>query len=343
MIKIRDIKKSFFSNKVLDGISFDIKAGDVVAIIGPSGTGKSTLLRCINSITKPDGGVIEFDDFKFDTKDHRKKDLIELRKKTSMVFQQFNLFSKKTVLKNVMEGLTVVQKIPKKEAKEIAIKELTKVHMDDRQQYYPKHLSGGQQQRVAIARALANSPKILLSDEATSALDPDATESILKLLKKLNKELGLTIIIITHEMAVIREIADRAAVMENGRIVEEGEVYDIFSTPQQPITRRFVETSSSLGNIGKLVENHTVSLENTPRKKLIKLTFTRDSVGEALISSVSRKFDVDLSIVLANVNLIGTDALGGIIATLEGDPDHVSQALDYIQKSGVRVEVIDHA
>ena len=239
MIKIRDIKKSFFTNKVLDGISFDIEAGDVIAIIGPSGTGKSTLLRCINSITKADEGSVEFDDFKFDSQKHTKKDLTALRKRTSMVFQQFNLFSKKTVLKNVMEGLTVVKKISKKEAKEIAIKELEKVHMEDRQVYYPKHLSGGQQQRVAIARAMAMQPELLLFDEPTSALDPELVGEVLDTIRDIAKE-GNTMIVVSHEMSFVRNVATKVIFMENGKIVEMGSASQIFDNPQNERTKEFL-------------------------------------------------------------------------------------------------------
>ena len=239
MIKINNIRKSFFSNKVLDGISFDIEAGDVIAIIGPSGTGKSTLLRCINSITNADEGTIEFDDFSFDSQNHTKKDLIKLRKKTSMVFQQFNLFSKKTVLKNVMEGLTVVQKLPKKEAREIAIKELEKVHMEDRCDYYPKHLSGGQQQRVAIARALAMQPELLLFDEPTSALDPELVGEVLDTIKAIADE-GYTMIVVSHEMSFVRSVATKVIFMENGQIVEMGSASQIFDNPENERTREFL-------------------------------------------------------------------------------------------------------
>ena len=176
--------------------------------------------------------------------------------------------------------------------------------LSDKRDAYPGELSGGQKQRVAIARALANDPQILLSDEATSALDPDATESILKLLKDLNRKLGLTIVIITHEMAVIKSIADKVAVMENGKVVEQGEVYQVFADPKQPITRKFVEASTGLGKLEKLIGNQMVDITEKDTRKLIRLTFTKDSVGEALISQASRKFNVDISIVLANVDVV---------------------------------------
>lgn len=243
MIEIRNIKKSFYSNKVLDGIGFDVKKGDVIAIIGPSGTGKSTLLRCINHITPADEGTVAFDDFTFDSKNYTKTDVIELRKRTSMVFQQFNLFQKKTVLQNVMEGLIVVRKIPKDEARKIALEELKKVRMDDRLNFYPKHLSGGQQQRVAIARALAMKPQLLLFDEPTSALDPELVGEVLDTIRTIAAE-GNTMIIVSHEMNFVRQVASKVIFMENGDIVEMGPPAQIFDAPQNPRTKEFLVKNS---------------------------------------------------------------------------------------------------
>ena len=210
----------------------------------------------------------------------------------------------------------------------------------DKKYVYPSQLSGGQKQRVAIARALSNNPKVLLSDEATSALDPDATESILKLLKNLNKRLGITIILITHEMSVIKSIANRVAVMENGKVVEEGDVYDIFANPKKEITKKFINSSSALSNITKLIENKTIIPTDS---KLVKLIFTRDSVGSATISKISREYNVDVNIMLANVDVVNADALGGIIASIEGTKENVQSAIDFLHESNVRVEVIHNA
>ena len=214
------------------------------------------------------------------------------------------------------------------------------VDLADKKYVYPSQLSGGQKQRVAIARALSNNPKVLLSDEATSALDPDATESILKLLRDLNKRLGITIILITHEMSVIKSIANRVAVMENGKVVEEGDVYDIFANPKEEITKKFINSSSSLSNITKLIENKTIIPTDC---KLVKLTFTRDSVGSATISKISREYNVDVNIMLANVVVVNADALGGIIASIEGTKENVQRAIDFLHESNVKVEVIRHA
>lgn len=239
MIKVKNIHKRFKDNIVLDGVSFDIEKGDVIAIIGPSGTGKSTLLRSINLLEHPEEGEIEFDDFLLDYGNHKKKDELDLRKKTTMVFQQFNLFQKKTALENVMEGLMVVQKLPKSEAKKIAIEKLRQVKMDDRLDYYPKHLSGGQQQRVAIARAVALKPELLLLDEPTSALDPELVGEVLDTIRTLAEE-GNTMLIVSHEMSFVRSVANKVIFLENGRIVEQGSQKDIFENPQNERTVEFL-------------------------------------------------------------------------------------------------------
>ena len=230
--------------------------------------------------------------------------------------------------------------LSKKEIVTRVDKLLDLVDLADKKYVYPSQLSGGQKQRVAIARALSNNPKVLLSDEATSALDPDATESILKLLKDLNKRLGITIILITHEMSVIKSIANRVAVMENGKVVEEGDVYDIFANPKEEITKKFINSSSSLSNITKLIENKTIIPTDS---KLVKLTFTRDSVGSATISKISREYNVDVNIMLANVDVVNADALGGIIASIEGNKDDIQDAINYLHASNVKVEVIHNA
>ena len=250
------------------------------------------------------------------------------------------LLNKLTALENVTLSMDIAN-VHQNDKELRAIELLEKVGLDQDQIHRRiLKLSGGQQQRVAIARALSNNPKVLLSDEATSALDPDATESILKLLKDLNKRLGITIILITHEMSVIKSIANRVAVMENGKVVEEGDVYDIFANPKEEITKKFINSSSALSNITKLIENKTI----IPRDcKLVKLTFTRDSVGSATISKISREYNVDVNIMLANVDVVNADALGGIIASIEGTKENVQRAIDFLHESNVKVEVIHHA
>ena len=239
MLKLTNVHKSFGKVEVLKGISLNVEKGCVTAIIGPSGAGKTTLLRCMNFLEKADSGEMDFDDEKLDLKKVSKKTVLAIRRKTAFVFQNYNLFSNKTALENVMEGLVIARKIPKPQAKDIAMKALEKVGLKDRADFYPSSLSGGQQQRVGIARAIAVNPEVILFDEPTSALDPELTGEVLSVIRTLADE-GTTMVIVTHEMTFAREIADHVVFMESGVIVEEGGANQIFTSPKEDRTRKFL-------------------------------------------------------------------------------------------------------
>ena len=239
MIKVEHLSKKFKDNIVLDDIDLTIHDGEVVAIIGPSGTGKSTFLRCLNRLEKPESGTIAIDGETLDLAKAHGKELTELRKKTSMVFQNFNLFARKTALENVMEGLTVVKKISKEEAKKIAAQQLKNVGLYDHANHYPRHMSGGQQQRVAIARALAMAPKLLLLDEPTSALDPELVGEVLDTIKKAANE-GYTMLLVSHEMSFVRNVADRVIFLDHGKILEDGTPDDVFNHPKNDRVKEFI-------------------------------------------------------------------------------------------------------
>ena len=241
MIKVTDLHKSFGELAVLKGIDFQADTGEVIVIIGPSGMGKSTFLRCINYIERPEKGIIEIDNVKVDAEKCTEKEIKQLRLKTSMVFQNYNIFKNKTVIENVMLPMTSVQKIEKEIAKEKALQYLDQVGLLDKVNEYPSRLSGGQQQRVGIARAMAVNPKLILLDEPTSSLDPELVLGILDILRNLANEHKRTMIIVTHEMSFAKEIADRIIFMDDGRIIEEGTPEEIFSNPQNERTKRFLE------------------------------------------------------------------------------------------------------
>lgn len=241
MIKVTDLHKSFGELAVLKGIDFQADTGEVIVIIGPSGMGKSTFLRCINYIERPEKGIIEIDNVKVDAEKCTEKEIKQLRLKTSMVFQNYNIFKNKTVIENVMLPMTSVHKIEKEIAKEKALQYLDQVGLLDKVNEYPSRLSGGQQQRVGIARAMAVNPKLILLDEPTSSLDPELVLGILDILRNLANEHKRTMIIVTHEMSFAKEIADRIIFMDDGRIIEEGTPEKIFSNPQNERTKRFLE------------------------------------------------------------------------------------------------------
>lgn len=238
MIKIKGLSKKYHDNVVLDDVSLEIKEGDVIGIIGPSGTGKSTLLRCIDQLELPEKGSIDLGDKEIDLSKKNKKEINELRQHTGMVFQKFNLFEKKTALENVMEGLVVVKKIPKEEAKRIALQELSKVGMTSWANHYPKHLSGGQQQRVAIARALAMKPQLLLLDEPTSALDPELVGEVLDVIKGIAGK-GYTMLLVSHEMSFVKNVSNRVIFLDKGHIVEDGTPAEVFEHPKNQRTKDF--------------------------------------------------------------------------------------------------------
>ncbi|WP_085993829.1 amino acid ABC transporter ATP-binding protein [Oceanobacillus senegalensis] len=240
MLTLKDLHVSFNGNEVLKGIDLTVNKGDVVSLIGPSGTGKTTLLRCINYLEKPSKGEISLADIHLNYQSIRKKDVLNLRRKTAMVFQQYNLFKNKTVVENVMEAQMVVQKKSKKEAYEKGIEELEKVGLQDKINSYPSELSGGQQQRVSIARALAVEPEVILFDEPTSALDPELVGEVLKVIEHVAKS-GMTIVLVTHEMSFAQKISTKVAFMDKGRIVEEGPPAQIFTNSTMERTKEFVK------------------------------------------------------------------------------------------------------
>lgn len=246
MIRYENVHKVFGTVDVLKGISFEIPTGKVVCILGPSGSGKTTLLRCTNYLETPTQGIITVGDKTIDALHHTKKDVQDIRKHSTMVFQNYNLFWNKSALENVMAGLTIVQKKDKKEARDIAEHYLNVVGMGNRMSYYPSQLSGGQQQRVGIARALALQPHAILFDEPTAALDPELVGEVLSTMKTV-AQTGITMAVVTHEMGFAREVADRVVFMDGGIVVEEGNPQEVFDHPQNPRTKQFLRAVDKKG------------------------------------------------------------------------------------------------
>ncbi len=239
MLEVKNVRKSFGTQEVLKGVDLSVNQGDVVAIIGPSGSGKTTFLRCLNFLERADGGTMTFDGEALELKKVTRKDVRRIRQKTAFVFQSYNLFLNKTAMQNVTEGLTVARRIPRDQAAEIGKAALAKVGLSDRQDYYPSQLSGGQQQRVAIARALVTQPEIIYFDEPTSALDPELTVEVLEVMRQLAKE-GMTMLMVTHELAFARSVSTKALFMENGVVVEQAAAQEFFDNPKEERTKAFL-------------------------------------------------------------------------------------------------------
>ena len=343
MLKTIDLKKNYGELEVLRGISTEIKKGEVVSLIGPSGSGKSTFLRCLNYTEIPSFGEVYFKGQKLSEKEGKDFDINKVRASMGMVFQHFNLFPNMDVLGNITLAPMKAKGLSLSEAKKTAERLLDKIGLSDKINAFPSQLSGGQKQRVAIARALANDPDVLLCDEATSALDPQTTKSILALLKKLNNTLGLTIVIITHEMAVVKEVCDKVAVMENGKVVESGSVFSIFANPKEAVTRDFIRTTSNLHKIDDLINDHANVVALKPGELIVRLSYVESNTSEPLISTVSRKFNIDVNIIYADVEIIKDAPIGGTVAIISGKREDISEAVLYLLDKNVHVEVLKDA
>ena len=341
MITLQNISKTFIDGgkevQAVKDVNLTIHDGDIFGIIGFSGAGKSTLVRCINLLERPTSGTVTVDDKEITALSA--KELRKARKKIGMIFQHFNLMPSRTIFGNVAYPLKG-SGLSKQEIADKVHNLLDLVGISEKENAYPSQLSGGQKQRVAIARALANDPKILLCDEATSALDPQTTKSILKLLQKVNETLGITIVVITHEMDVVKEICNRVAVMDHGNVVEEGEVFSIFATPQNKVTRDFIKTTSNLQKIEELVEAGSPVVALNPGELIVRLSYIEKNASEPLISAVTEKFGIILNIIFADVEIVQNAPIGGTVAIVSGDKDRVEQALNYLKEKNVGVEVI---
>lgn len=343
MIKLNNITKIFtLPDKkltALDNVSLHVPKGQICGVIGASGAGKSTLIRCVNLLERPTHGAVIIDDV--DLTQLSDSELVKTRRQIGMIFQHFNLLTSRTVFENVALPLELENK-SKAEIQEKTTALLALVGLSDKHNVYPANLSGGQKQRVAIARALASDPKVLLCDEATSALDPATTQSILKLLKEINRTLGITILLITHEMEVVKRICDQVAVIDKGRLIEQGTVSEIFSNPKTELAQEFISSTFHI----TLPEEYLENLSDTPKHAksypIIKFEFTGRSVDAPLLSQASKKFGVELSILTSQIDYAGGVKFGFTIAEVEGDEDAITQAKVYLMENNVRVEVLGY-
>lgn len=341
MIELKSLYKTFQTKnhevKAVIDANVKIDDGEIFGFIGYSGAGKSTIVRCINLLERPTNGRVIYNGEDLTTLSN--KELRKKRKEIGMIFQQFNLLNSLNVSDNIAFNLKD-SRLSKKQINERVRELLGLVGIPDKANAYPSQLSGGQKQRVAIARALANNPKVLLCDEATSALDPQTTGQILELLKELNNKLGITIVIITHEMHVIKSICDRVAVMEDGKIVEIGSVFDIFAKPKAEITKEFVNTTSNKKNIEELIINNSSVFGIKDNNQVLSLEFIGSNTKDSVISTISREYNIDCSIIFGDVNIIDKQILGKLIVSLSGERSDIENAKMYLTQNKVEWEVI---
>lgn len=341
MIKLRDIDVVFETDHrtvtAVKDVSLDVSSGEIYGIVGYSGAGKSTLVRTINLLQVPTKGSVQVNG----------QELLELsasqlrnaRKKIGMIFQHFNLMESRTIADNVAfplknSGLSRMEKNAK--VKEL----LTLVGLEDKINNYPSQLSGGQKQRVAIARSLANDPDVLLCDEATSALDPKTTQSILDLLRDLNEKLGLTIVIITHEMAVVKDLCHKVAVMENGEILEQGEIVDIFTSPQNSLTKEFIDTATHFDREVNVVLEKIATGSDYENQHIVRITYVGKDTTQPLMAQLIRQYDLMVNILYGNVEVLQETPVGNLLVAISGTADNFKAGMDFLQERNVKIEIL---
>lgn len=334
MIEIKNLNKIYKSSDgnihALDNINLTIEKGEIFGIIGLSGAGKSTLIRCINRLEEPSSGEIHINGKEITSMN--KSELKKTRKKIGMIFQHFNLLNSRTVFGNIAFPLEI-EGLNKDKIKNRVEELLRLVNLSDKKNSYPSELSGGQKQRVAIARALANEPDVLLSDEGTSALDPKTTKSILKLLKKVQKELNLTIVLITHQMEVIKDICDRVAIIEGGKIIELGSVKEVFANPKTKTARTFISDI-------KKYDQEEINFPKIPGSRVYRLSYVGESSKKPIISQMIRNFEIDVNILSGNINELMSTSVGNLLIQITGEKVEIDKAIEWLNKQQVRMEVI---
>ncbi|CAM3285588.1 methionine ABC transporter ATP-binding protein [Vagococcus fessus] len=341
-IELHQVAKTYATKSgtvtALNSIELAIESGTIFGIVGYSGAGKSTLLRLLNGLERASEGSVIVDKQLVSTL--KGKELREFRKGIGMIFQHFNLLWSRTLLENVALPLELIG-IGKAERFEKARELLALVGLEGREEAYPSQLSGGQKQRVGIARALATEPKLLLCDEATSALDPQTTSETLALLADINKKLGVTIVLITHEMEVIRTICHKVAVMEQGKIVELGDVMDVFSHPKKEVTKRFVQQETAPSGSQQAIVLKELA-KKYPEGKIVKLTFTGERAQTPIISRLIRHTGVDVNIIQGQIQPTQTSSIGTLVLELLGEEEELLKAIDILNTQGIGVEVAEN-
>lgn len=338
MIQLQNIDVIFHQQDrvitAVKDVSIEVGKGEIFGIVGYSGAGKSTLVRTINLLQRPSSGQVIVNGQ--DLMAMSTKDLRNARKKIGMIFQHFNLMESRTIFENVAYPLKG-SGLSKKELATKVADLLSLVGLKEKSDAYPKQLSGGQKQRVAIARALANDPDVLLCDEATSALDPKTTSSILTLLKELNQKLQITMVVITHEMAVVKDLCDRVAVMENGQVLEQGTILEIFTRPQDRLTKEFIDTATHFEQEIELVLKHPETIKVSKDAELVRLTYTGEETTQPFITQLVREFGVEINILYGHIEIIQNTPVGNLLVSLKGDTDQVKAAKNFLQSRQVEV------